>query len=149
MRTIGIGLVMVLGTLPATATAQTVQPGMWETSITTDSVEMADAPPGMAQAMRGRTVKTKNCITPEQAARGPQDMLKADKSCKFARYTVAGGRLSSEMTCNSHGMKMTATSTGTFTPTSFAMKGRTVMTGDMAMTVSSTITGRRLGPCGK
>ncbi len=149
MQMIRIGLAMSLGISASTAAAQTVRPGLWETSITTDAVEMAGGPPGLAAMMRGKTIRTKNCITPEQAARGPQDMLKSDKSCRFTRYAMAGGRLASEMTCNQRGMKMVATSSGTFSPTAFAMKGRTVMTGEMAMTVASTITGRRLGACGK
>ena len=42
---------------------------------------------------------------------------------------------------------MTATSTGSFTPTSFTASGHSVTTGGQAMTVDATTVGRRVGEC--
>ena len=142
---IGAGLVVAAGAALAQSIA--VQPGEWDIAATVDSVDMPGAPPGIAAMMVGKTKHITHCITPEEATRGPQDMMKSDKSCKFSRYDVNGGKLSSEMVCKQGGGTMTAVSTGTFTPTSFTSSGRLVQSGGMAMTVTSTSTGTLLGPC--
>lgn len=132
----------------ALAQATPVQPGEWETKVTIDAVDMPGAPPMVANMMRGRTTTVKHCITAADAAKGPQEMLKSNKSCTFTRYSMAGGKLSSEMVCKQGGSTMTATSTGSFTPTSFTGTGKAVTTGGaMPMTMSSTTVGRRIGDC--
>ncbi len=138
--------------LPGIAHGQAsgVQPGQWEIAVTVQSIDMPGAPPGIAQMMAGKTTKVKHCITPEEASRGPQDMLKSNKSCSFTRYSMAGGKLSSQMVCKQSGGTMTATSTGSFTPTSFTANGRSVTTGGgMPMTVTATTVGKRIGDCRK
>lgn len=138
----------VAALVPAAAVAQ-VTPGQWEIAVTIDSVDMPGQPPMVANMMKGRTTKVKHCITPEEAARGPQDMMKANKACTFTRYSMVGGKLSSEMTCKTGEGVMTSVSSGSFTPTSFTTTGRTVQTGQMAMTMTSRSTGRLVGPCRK
>ena len=136
--------------LPASAVlAQAVQPGQWDIVTTVDSVDMPGAPPEVAAMMKGKPIRVSQCLTPEQAARGPQEMIKSNKDCHFTRYSMTGGRLDSEMVCQQHGTTMTATSSGTFTPTSFTTTGRTVMSGPERMTMSATTTGKRTGACGK
>jgi len=135
--------------LPAAVAAQAVLPGQWEIAITTDSLTMADMPPEVAAAMRGKTVRVKHCITPAEAARGLQEMLKSNKECAFTSYKMLAGRLHSEMTCKQPGGTMKSVSDGTFTPTGFTTTGKTVMTGSTAMTMTATTVGRRTGPCAK
>ena len=138
--------------LPGIAHGQAmgVTPGQWEIAMTIHSVDMPGAPPGVAGMMTGRTTKVKHCITPEEASRGPQDMLKSSKSCTFTRYSMVGGKLNSQMVCKQGGGTMTATSTGSFTPTSFVANGRTVTTGGgMPMTMTATTIGKRVGDCRK
>ncbi len=141
-----LGLLALAAALPAQA-APGIQPGEWEIAVTINSVDMPSAPAGVANMMRGKTTTIRHCITPADAARGPQDMLKSDRSCSFTKYSMAAGRLSSEMTCVRRGMTLTASSSGTFTPVSFTATGRSVATGGMTMTTTSTTTGRRVGDC--
>ena len=120
------------------------------TSATINSVVMPGAPAGVVKMMTGRTTTVKHCITPAEASRGPQEMLKQSKSCSFTHYAMTSGRLSSTMVCKQGGGTMTATTTGTFTPTAFSASSRMVTTGGgMPMTMTSTSTGRRIGDCGK
>ena len=132
--------------LPAAAFAQ-VTPGKWEIVTTVTSVDMPGAPPFVAAMMKGKPIKVSHCLTPEEAARGPQDMMKSRKECTFTRYSMAGGKLDSVMVCQQGGGTMTATSTGSFTPTSFTSSGRTVMTGSQPMTLTATAVGTRVGDC--
>ena len=142
-------LAIVATAIPSLALAQAspVQPGLWEIAATVDTVDMPSAPPAVAKMMQGKTTTIRHCITPEEASRGPQDILKANKACTFTRYSMAGGRLRFEMVCKQNGGTMSAKTTGAFTPTSFVAKGRSVITGAATMTMTSTSTGRRLGPC--
>lgn len=148
-----IGIRTILGTaavaVPALALAQStsVQPGLWEMAATVNTVDMPSAPPMVARMMQGRTTTIRHCITPEEASRGPQEMLKTNKACTFTRYSLAGGRLSSEMVCRQGGGTMTATASGTYTPTSFSATGRSVVTGPATMTMTTTSTGHRVGDC--
>ena len=140
-------LAVAIGAGAALAQGAGVQPGRWEIAITINSVEMKGVPPGIAKMMIGKTTRVRHCITPEAAARGPQDLLKSDKSCVFTRYSMVGGRLDSAMSCRQGGGTMTAVSTGTFTPTGFTATGRSVSSGEMATTMTSTSVGRRIGDC--
>ena len=140
-------LFALLAAVPALAAAQSVTPGKWEITNTVESMDMPGAPPGIAAMMKGHPIKVSHCVTPEEAARGPQDMMKSRKECQFTRYSMAGGKLSSEMVCKQGGGTMTAVSTGSVTATSFTTSARTVMTGSQPMTMSGTWVGRRVGDC--
>lgn len=148
---IGMGrLTFVLASalsLAAHAQPTGINPGQWEIAVTIDSMDMPGAPAGIANMMQGKTTKLTHCLTPEEAARGPQDMLKANKSCAFTRYSMEGGKLESEMVCQQGGGEMTAVSTGSFTPDSFTANGTAVSTGAMAITMTSTSVGHRTGDC--
>lgn len=138
--------VALLLPLPHLAHAQ-VQPGMWESSVTVQSIDMPGAPPQMAAMMKGKTTKQSYCITPEQAKQGPQEMLKQNPSCRFTKYSMLGGRISTEMSCQQNGGTMTARANGSYSPTSFNITSSATMTGRMSMKMTSTSTGRRIGAC--
>ena len=142
-------LIALVASAPGLAIAQGagIQAGKWEIVTTIRTVNMPGAPPAIANMMKGKPIKVSHCITPEEAARGPQDMMKTSKQCQFTRYSMAGGKLSSEMVCRQNGGTMTSTSTGSFTATSFTASGHTVMTGGQAMTMDATTVGRRVGDC--
>jgi len=133
--------------LPAVAHAQTIQPGQWEITVNTTSADMPGAPPGVARSMRGAPRKISNCVTAEQASRGPKDMLKAAPNCTFTSYSMAGGKMTADMRCTNAGGTMTARTTGSFTPTSFSTTSNMTMTGRMTMKMTSATTGRRIGAC--
>lgn len=133
-------------TLAAAAHAQ-VQPGQWESTVTVQSVDMPGAPPQVAAMMNGKTTRQTYCITPEQAAKGPQEMLKQSPSCRFTKYSMTGGVLSTAMTCSQNGGTMTVEANGKYSPTSFSVTSTAVMSGKMSMRMTSASNGRRLGPC--
>lgn len=132
--------------LPAAVHAQ-VQPGQWESTVTVQSIDMPGAPPQMAAMMKGKTTRQSYCITPEQAAKGPQEMLKQNPSCRFTKYSMAGGVISTAMTCSQNGGTMTAQANGKYNSTSFNVTSTAVMSGRMSMRMTSASSGRRLGPC--
>ncbi|ABQ70767.1 DUF3617 domain-containing protein [Rhizorhabdus wittichii] len=124
-----------------------VQPGQWESTVTVQSIDMPGAPPQVAAMMKGKTTRQTYCITPEQAAKGPQEMLKQNPSCHFTKYSMTGGVISTAMTCSQNGGTMTAQANGRYGPTSFNVTSTAVMSGRMSMRMTSASSGRRLGPC--
>jgi hypothetical protein len=139
------GAALAVLALPALAGAQAtgVTPGQWEIAVTVTAVEAPSLPSALTRMMTGQTVTARHCLTPEEAQRGPQDMLKADKSCVFNSYSMAGGRLAADMTCgDTH-----AVSAGSFTAEAFTAAATAEMAGKTPMKMSSTIAGRRVGAC--
>ena len=144
----------------ATRNAVTLQPGKWETSVTILSLEGPGLPPEMASAMKGRMAgqKVETCLTPEQAARPPQNMLGAAKNCTYEKFEMSGGRMSGNLVCkNAPGMpggEMRATMSGNFASTSYDVTSEATMSMPAmpgrpsgAVTTKTQVTGKRIGDC--
>ena len=131
--------------------ADQVQPGQWEAVVTVNSIDMPGAPPQVAQMMgqrmRGAPTRTSYCITAEQAAKGPQEMIKQNPSCRFTQFSMRGGMINTQMSCSQNGGTMTARATGSYTPTSFNVTSSAVVNGPMSMRMTTTTSGKRVGPC--
>lgn len=128
-----------------------IQPGQWEIRSQVTSVDMPGAPPQVLQMMKKPQVM-RHCVTPEQAARGPQDMLKDKASdCRFIRYALKGGTLDSVMQCSSRERgTMTVTSKGRYAPGSYDVASSMVMSGPRGgMKMTTVGQGKRIGPCAK
>lgn len=133
--------------LLAAAGDVTIAPGKWTATVEILDITMANAPPGVAAAMKGRPITTSYCVTPEQARQGVRGALRAESGCRFTAFDVIGNRVQTRMSCNRPTGTMTAISGGTYTPTGYAMSSTMSATGQMAMTMKSRATGRRIGPC--
>jgi hypothetical protein len=146
----------------ATRGAVKLEPGKWETTVAILSVEGPGLPPGMADAMKqqmqGKKVET--CLTPEQAAQPPQDMLGAAKNCTYEKFTMGGGAMSGTLVCkNGPGMppgEMRASMSGKFASTSYDVTSESTMTmpavagapiGGGKMTTKTQVIGKRVGDC--
>jgi hypothetical protein len=146
----------------ATQEAVKIQPGKWETRAEILSVDGEGLPPSMLDAMKqaskGQTHET--CVTPEMAAKPPQQLLGMAKSCKYENFEIAGGNMKASMVCSgdpanpSAGMR--ATMSGKFTSTSYDVTSETAVTMVAAagssgptpkMTTKTRVTGRRTGEC--
>jgi hypothetical protein len=139
-------LLLSLAAAGAAHAASPIQPGLWEMTTGIDTIDMPSAPPAMAQAMRQpRTARI--CITPEQAAQGPKSIQQADKSCKVARYDMAGGKYVADVVCRRPTVTMTTHTAGTYSPTTLAAKSQMSSTGQMKMAMTMTVAGRRVGAC--
>ena len=145
-----IGLIAIVLPGLASAAGVGIMPGQWDIAVTTDSIEMPGMPAGAANAMRGKAMHIQHCITPADALKGPQEMLKSDKSCAFGKITTTGNVVHADIICKpAGGGMMHSVSDSTYTPTGFTAHGRTVMTGPTTMTVVATTVGKRIGPCAK
>lgn len=146
-RRLFIAGLLIAGAMSPAQAATQIQPGQWETTSTVESVDMPGAPPQVSRMMNGKTTRASYCITPEQAAKGPQEMFKQNPSCRFTKFSMTGGAISTEMSCSQNGATMIARSQGSYTPTSYSATATMTMSGKMSMRMTSRSTGRRLGPC--
>jgi hypothetical protein len=150
MKALRVSLILaVIGAAlsPAVSVGQGagLNPGKWSISSTIVSVDMPGAPPMVAQMMAGKTMTTSQCITAEMAAKGQTS--KPAKDCTMTHMSWAGGKMSSEMVCQTGGGTMTTTDTGSFTTNSYAVDGKVVMTGKTNMTQVVKVSGKRVGDC--
>jgi len=137
-----IFLIALAIAVPAVASAQTMQPGQWETTSSITSIK-GNVPPNMMAMMKGRQTVTRHCVTAAQIAQGPRDMMKARSDCKFDKFVMSGGHYASQMQCKD--MRMVVN--GYYTPVSMAATGTMTMTGRMAMTMTTSLKGHRIGAC--
>ncbi len=136
----------LLASLPLAAQAAgPIAPGLWESTSTVTSADMPGMPPSVMAAMKTpHTIR--HCITPEEAARGPQEAMKHDNKCQMKNFTMAGGVFRVDMICPN----MTMHSEGHFTPTSYSSTGTMTTSGARGgMRMSFAGSGKLLGPCGK
>jgi hypothetical protein len=145
----------------ATKDAVKLEPGKWETKVAILSIDGPGLPPGMADAMKKQmqAQKVETCLTPEQAAQPPQDMLGAAKNCTYEKFEMGGGTMSGTLVCKgAPGMpagEMRATMSGKFASTSYDVTSESSMSmpampGAPAggkMTTKTQVTGTRIGAC--
>ena len=136
------------GNAPTTAAALGMQPGKWETTITT--TEVSGTGLGGAARPKPGPMTVSACVTPDQAKKGPGEMLKNAKAdCTIKNSTFAGGRIESEANCKMQRGTMSVKSSGTYSPTEVSYDSELAL--DMgpvhAVTKTHTVS-RRVGDCG-
>ena len=108
---------------------------------------------------QSKSQKVQTCLTPEQVAKPPRDMLGAAKNCTYKKFEMGSGTINGTFVCkNMPGMpsgEMRATTSGKFASTSYdvvseatidmpmmggAQKGYKVIT-------KTRVSGKRLGEC--
>lgn len=145
MRALALAVLVAAAVTSASAVAAPkVMPGQWQSVVTVQSMSMPGVPPAALAQMKQKPTTISYCLTPQEAEADPRKIMGADKSCKVTRFSFEGGKFSSAMTCQTDRGPSTITSTGTYTPTSYAMATAMKSAG---MTMASRVTAKRLGPC--
>jgi hypothetical protein len=133
---------LLLGVSGAAAAQANIKEGLWEL---TSTFEMAGAPGGRPP------MTMQHCVTPKDA-QDPAAMSRGmDKTgqCAVSDYKMQGNTATWKMTCKGEGA-MTGTGTATYGGTSYTMSTRMAMVhGGQTMNMTTTQTGKYLGPCKK
>ncbi|MFW2852358.1 DUF3617 domain-containing protein [Sphingomonas sp. TX0543] len=136
-----------------------MEPGKWRTEVSVDSVEIANAPAQVADAMKRQLSATgkqtaESCVTKEQAERPPEDLLggKGMKSCRYDSFAIKGGKLDAQMTCQGGpagpASKIQSKITGDFGSKSYDLVSETsAHIQDQSITTKTKIKGARIGDC--
>ena len=130
-------------------------PGEWETTVETVSVDI----PGLAPQMKEQMIQLmlnkkqvgRNCVAPEQAKSPPAEVLANSQGrCTYEKFTMAGGKIDGTLLCDAEGGKMTMRMTGSFTRDSFEIENdmeTTMPGGAQVMKIKAKTSGKRLGDC--
>ena len=127
-----------------------MQPGEWQVTEKFTSVDMPGAPPWMADAVKQPQVH-KRCVTPEEAHSGPLGMMNdGPPGCKITRQNLSDGKLDAVIVCDGpHGIALTATITGSFSPTRVDMNTNAAIESPGAPPLKTTMesAAERIGDC--
>lgn len=83
------------------------KPGQYTQTMTITRFEVPNAPPGMAEQLKGamgQNQTTDFCLTEEMSKQGFEEMFKElgkDGECKYQRFDVSGGKLDALLQCES------------------------------------------------
>jgi hypothetical protein len=136
------------GAAPMSAASLGLQPGKWTTTVEVTDLKMSGAPAGMPAIPKPAPMTMTTCMTPEQASKGPGELLKNAKAdCTMTRNVYEGGKIDVAMTCKMPTGTMTTKSTGTYSPTEMTSDADVEMSGKMSMTQKVHTTAKRIGEC--
>ena len=132
------------------------RPGQYRTRTELVDLTLPNIPGGNMEQLRTmmeRNVEreTLRCITPEEANRGYEDILRdtQDSNCSVERFSAKGGNIDARMVCNgqqgSGVMTMTGTATETSSDMSMSMTNTVPEMGEMAMRMR--MVSERVGDC--
>jgi hypothetical protein len=136
------------GAQPMSAASLGLQPGKWQTTIEITDLKIANAPAGMPAMPKPAPTTVTTCMTPEQASKGPGELLKNAKAdCSMTRNVYEGGKMDVAMTCKLPTGTMSSKTTGTYSPTEMTSDAEVEMTGKMSMTEKVHTSAKRIGEC--
>jgi len=141
------GTVTATGDAPPSAATLGLQPGKWETKIEVTDLKMSGMPAGMT-VPKPAPMTTTTCMTPEQASKGPGELLKrANADCTVNSSTYAGGKIAMDMNCKLPTGTMAMKTTGTYSATSMSSDAEVSVTGKTSMTQKVHSEAHRVGEC--
>jgi hypothetical protein len=124
-----------------------IEPGLWDLRTEIVDVRGPDLPREVRNRMVGPRSQTRNCISPEQAARPEANFLAGsrERNCRYRLFSVRDGRVDGEMSCGDAEARMN----GRFGSQAYDMRIEmdAPAPGGERMTLELRASGRRLGPC--
>lgn len=137
----------------AGGTDQFVRPGLWESKVTIQEMNIPGMPPEMASQMKGfegRIETDQDCLTPEEAKRPKEDFFTGDnENCRYDHFTMADGKIDAVMNCTAEQANHRMTMQGSYTPETYNMEMtmETAAGEDAGMRMKMRVDARRVGQC--
>ncbi len=141
----------------ASKTAETPEPGMWQTTTTLAAMDLGPVAAGNPQAAAmmkeqiGKTQTVNACVTPDKA-QSPVlagiEQLK-NSGCRFDTFKLGGGSLDATMACARPGGRMTVSQKGSYSSTSYDLQSTVAQgeTGKPGTSMTVHVVGKRTGTC--
>jgi hypothetical protein len=130
-----------------------VQPGLWESKVSVLEMNVPGMPPQYADRMKQELAKQRNqtsrhCIKPEDVKKPKEDFFGAGESCRYAHFTMGGGKLDIQMVCKQENMTQTTNLVGSYTPSTYSLDMNSSGSGPQSgMTMKMHVDSRRIGEC--
>ena len=133
------------------------QPGQYRATVQVLDISLPGAPPQVVQQMeqmRKAGAQTREyCLTPEQANKGFEEMIKqanSDDACTFSKFEANGGKIDAVMNCSRPGQgsgRMVMQGTGSRTSSNMTMTMNIEAPGGNQMTMKMRSEQERIGDC--
>ena len=129
-----------------------IEPGEWESKVTVQQMDIPGMPPQFAQRMKQsmaehRNSTSRHCVTKEDVKKPKEDFFGAGKECRYDYFTMGGGKIDVQMSCNEEGSSQTTKVAGTYTPTTYSIDMSSVGSGEHQMTMKLHADAQRVGEC--
>ena len=130
-----------------------IQPGLWQSKATVLEMNIPGMPPQYAAKMKETMAEhgneaSKHCITEAEVKKPKEDFFGADKACRYANFTMGGGKIDIQMVCRQENMTQTTNMTGSYTPTTYSLDMSSNGSGpQQGMTMKMHIDAQRVGEC--
>ena len=137
----------------AAATNIRPQPGRWQSTVKMERIDMPGVPQQAKDAMAKQMTaghSFSSCLTPEQVNQPNGGFFAGGaEGCVYNSFTMAGGRVDADMTCDHGGMKQTMKMNGNYSPTSYDIKisSQSEVQPGVPMTMNLAVTSSRTGEC--
>jgi hypothetical protein len=133
---------------------QMVEPGLWESKVTVQEMNIPGLPPEYADKMKQQMAShqvqnSKHCITPDEVKKPKEDFFGANKSCKYDHFTMGGGKIDIAMVCHEEDTTENINGSGSYTPTSYSIETSVSETGghENGMSMKMHVDANRVGEC--
>jgi hypothetical protein len=133
---------------------QMVQPGLWESKVTVEEMNMPGVPAQYLDRMKQSMAEHRNqasrrCITADEVKQPKEDFFGADKSCKYDHFTMGGGKIDIAMVCHEDETTNTMNVSGSYTPTTYSIDSAMTGSGGAqnGMTMKMHVDSHRVGEC--
>jgi hypothetical protein len=134
-----------------------VRPGLWQSKVTIDQLDMPGIPAEMAQRMKTMMAEKQEhgfqtCLTAEDVKRPKEDFFAGkNKECRYDHFTMGGGKIDAAMRCGGKDGGSVMQMAGTYSPDSYQMQTSMSVqpqTGDHGgMSMKMRIEAQRVGEC--
>lgn len=135
-----------------------VRPGLWESKVTIDQLDMPGVPPEMLQRMKAMMAERQEhsfqtCLTAEDVKRPKEDFFAGkNNECRYDNFTMGGGKIDAVMHCGKGGASQTMQMAGTYSPDSYQMQMSTKSEPAKgqeagAMSMQMRVQANRIGEC--
>ena len=134
-----------------------VRPGLWESKVTFEQLDVPGMPPEMAGRMKAMMSEqaskaSRQCLTPEDVKRPSADMFAKGKGCRYDRFTMGGGKIDAVMHCGTGKTAQLMQMSGTYAPDNYDMrmsnKMRAAVQGESGtMSMKMRVEAKRVGDC--
>jgi hypothetical protein len=134
-----------------------VRPGLWQSKVTIDQLDIPGMPADMAQRMKSMMAEKQEhgfqtCLTAEDVKRPKEDFFAGkNKECRYDHFTMGGGKIDAVMHCGKEAGAQTMRMAGTYSPDAYQMQMGTEVDaadeGAHAMQMQMRVEARRVGEC--
>lgn len=134
-----------------------VRPGLWQSKVTIEQLDMPGMPPEMGARMKTMMAQNqahgfKTCLTPEDVNKPKEDFFAGkNNACRYDHFTMGGGKIDAAMHCGDKDSTQVMQMAGTYSPDSYQMQTSMKVDGKgdsgVGMAMRMRIEAQRVGEC--